>query len=228
MRAIVWAAALMALAGQVCARTLDRSPETAPTEDVAEARQEADRLIAAANAGALFENITDGELAAIRHLRSGLVCIFSPGDPRNLVFVYPARPGGPAAGDDVSCRAGIDDGTFVSVYATRYPQQPTEQQAIDMAVAELGQAWTDVRTLPSEPGIQISVQGSYPNPLVYGFTGSLQDTPMQSYILVHNVGAWTFKGRVSGPPYDANVSVIGSWVYSMGLPGNWAAHRAAR
>jgi hypothetical protein len=66
------------------------------------ARDEGDRLIAAAGAGGVFVNETEpGDDVAIRlrHLPSGLSCTFNPGKPVNALQLFPTAP----RGDDVGC-----------------------------------------------------------------------------------------------------------------------------
>lgn len=211
-----------------CLALLSAGPALA--EDVnpivaAQARGNVDALLAAADATALFENITTDDVGVARHRRSGLVCLFTPDDPRNLVVVYPARPGGPAAGDDVSCRTGIGT-TFVTVYATRYPQQPPAEALQAQAAREVLQVWSDVR--PLEEGYSITTSNNYPAPLTSAFIGSLDGTRLRSFTIVQNIGPWSFKGRASGAETDASVTLTGSGFYSLALPGNWEEHLRER
>jgi len=154
------------------------------------------------------------------------MCLFAPDDPLNLVVVYPSRPGGPAAGDDVSCRTGVGNSTFVTVYATRYPGGRSQDDLMNQAVTEIIGVWTDVS--PLEEQYRVTSPSGHPSPLVYGFVGSMQGSRLRSFILVQNIGEWSFKGRASGPVDDPDVSVIGSWTFDMSLPGNWDARQMAQ
>ena len=181
-------------------------------------RSEVDRLIAAAGAEALFENISTQSMGVARHRASGMVCLFTPGHRLNLIVVYPTVPGGPAAGDDVSCRSGSDL-VFFTVYATRYLVQPSEQERLDHAMADAHGVWTDIAPMDGDVSYQAS--RNYPEPLIAAFTGRLEGHHLRSLTLVQNVGEWSFKGRASGPVNDESVFMAGSGYYSAALPGNW-------
>ncbi|RYG13123.1 MAG: hypothetical protein EON96_12985, partial [Caulobacteraceae bacterium] len=118
MTSHVWKAAL-ALAGAVLvapsiAHTM---PDGAPAAILTAASLEADRLIAATHAPALFENVSSDGLARVRHKASGLVCSFLPGQSSNTLVVYP--PGRLPFGDDVGCNADFGK-VYLTYYATRY------------------------------------------------------------------------------------------------------------
>lgn len=182
-------------------------------------RAEVDQLLAGAGAADLFDNISTDTVGAARHRASGLVCVFAPADPMNSIVVYPARSGGPAAGEDVSCRTGVGEGAFVSVYATRYPDPRTAQSLLDAALGEVAGVWQDVRMM--DGGYVVEEAPNYPPALTAGFTGVLQGRRLQSYILVQTIGDWSFKARATGLLEDDSVSLIGSRVFALALPGNW-------
>lgn len=181
-------------------------------------RSEVDRLIATAGAEALFENISTQEIGVARHRASGMVCLFTPGHRLNLIVVYPVVPGGPAAGDDVSCRSGSEQ-VFFTVYATRYPVQPSDRELLEHAMADARGVWTDIAGVEGEVSYQTS--RNHPEPLVTAFTGRLEGHRLRSLTLVQNIGEWSFKGRASGPVDDESVFMVGSGYYSAALPGNW-------
>lgn len=189
-------------------------------------RGEVDRLLATAGAEALFENISTDRLGVARHRASGLTCTFAPGDRLNLVVVYPVYAGGPSAGEDVSCRTGVGEGAFVTVYASRYRPPLSEQELLDLALSDLEGVWEDVRFM--DDGYLIQPAENHAAALTTGFTGLLQGHRLQSYIMVQNIGGWAFKGRASGLPDDPDVSLIGSRVYSLALPGNWDTRESFR
>jgi hypothetical protein len=205
---------LAASAGTTSPATAQQQSEVAALA----ARSEVDRLLTNANAQELFENISTPTFGVARHRASGLVCLFTTGHPLNLVVVYSDGPGGPAPGDDVSCRSGIGQ-TFFTVYATRYPSQPTEEALLDQAMAEVRGVWTDVESLDQPFSYQTS--RNYPEPQWTAFTGRLDGHHLRSLTLVQNIGEWSFKGRASGPVDDDDVTMRGSGYYSVALPGNW-------
>lgn len=188
-------------------------------------RGEVDRLLESAGAQALFENISIQGVGVARHRASGMVCLFTPGHPLNLVVVYPTVPQGPAVGDDVSCRTGVGTG-FFTVYATRYPIQPSEQELLDHAMQDIAGVWTDLEDLDQAFSYQTST--NYPEPRIAAFTGRLDGHHLRSLTLVQNIGEWSFKGRASGPVNDESIMMAGSGYYSVALPGNWEERRAQR
>lgn len=204
-------------------RSIAPQPDGSPEVAAIQIRDEVDRLIAAAGGEALFENISTTRIGVARHSASGMTCLFTPSDPMNLIVVYPLVPGGPLAGDDVSCRTGLEGGVFATVYATRYRQQPTDQELLDHAMADLNGVWTEVQPLPS--GYSFQHSRNHPDPMTAAFTGNLQGHRLRSFTLVQNIGDWSFKGRASGPVNDEDVSMVGSGYYSIALPGNWDARQ---
>ncbi len=107
------------------------SESARPSDPVAAARAEADRMIAAAHAEAYFANVTQGPSPQVRHLLSGMVCSFEPGQAGNEVHVYQSNA---LPGQDVGCstRFALKDGGLVSVvlYATRYPEKPVLEDGL--------------------------------------------------------------------------------------------------
>jgi len=133
---MVWMALLAGLAAQ--------------NDPAAAARAEADALIVAAGAGGVFENVTTDTVPTLRHMQSGLICHFTPGEATNSVTVYP-EDDWLGHGDNVGCNTR-GQGMDVTVYATRYARQfPASVVAEDAAEAILHRRPTRA-AFPSSPG----------------------------------------------------------------------------
>jgi hypothetical protein len=177
--------------------------DKAPTS---EARAEAARIITAGDAGAYFIDASDGEAPAVRHLRSGLTCVFQPDEPRNKVTIYPS--GGPdpiPAGDDVSCLTHVE-GYTVSLYATRYRQPTSVDEQMGVAVASIRQVFTDVRPYKGT-GADMTVQAAPGEPAVPShktarFIAKLDGRKVYTRASVAQVNDWIVLERVTGPSND--------------------------
>lgn len=126
------------LATQASAQSTALAPTAKATpEQIAAATAEADRLIANAKAQAYFVNATKDGLPRVRHIASGMECVFDPGRAENQIVVYASSA---APGDDVSCQTSTvyADGGWVidTIYASRYPKPLTlDQQMTGMVQA---------------------------------------------------------------------------------------------
>jgi hypothetical protein len=130
-----------AATGRACAQTyVERAPATA--EQVAAARAEADRLIAAGKAEDVFVDESTGVLAQVRHLKSGLVCQFLPGAPKNAVTVYAS--GGVPRGDDVGCGHTVKD-IVLTIFVTRYPPPKTVADVLRESLADIPRNFADLK-----------------------------------------------------------------------------------
>ena len=85
----------------------------------AAATAEANRLLDTANARDVFEDVSEGKLAILRHRQSGLQCTFEPGVDGNDIEVFPMPP----RGDDIGCSRRLM-GFTQTVYASRYAERP--------------------------------------------------------------------------------------------------------
>lgn len=118
------------------------APSAATPAEIAAARAVADQVIARADAGDLFTNVTDGKVAAVRHTKSGMVCTFEALGENDGIVVFPA--GDVPRGDDVACRKEVE-GVSLTHYATRYPEPETAKQGLEMAVDAIRQRFPDAK-----------------------------------------------------------------------------------
>jgi hypothetical protein len=195
-----------------------QEPAPATPEQIAAARAEADAIIARSEAGEFFENATTSETPQARHVRSGMVCSFTAGDPRNTIAMYPVVADGPPRGDDVSCGAWWGP-TYVSSYATRYPQQYSAEQLFAGAVQDIRSAWQNVSAVEGEVR-GATIAGQEP-PLVGVFNAERQGRPMTTVVVLRNIGEWSFKVRASGEPTDPEVTVAATLAFGAMIPGGW-------
>lgn len=188
-----------------------------------QARAHADQLIRQADAGQWFVNVSEGDVPLVRHVPSGMTCVFPSIDQRNAVRLYPTQPDGPKAGDDAGCSAWWDE-TLISMIATRYPQQYGEEVLFASAANDVLGSWDGAEPLPGEYEVAM-VQGQT-EPRVGAFSGSRDGRPATNALVVRNIGEWSFKARGTTFPGDAGTVKLTSVVFAYSLPGGWEAAAA--
>jgi hypothetical protein len=194
----------LALAGLLA--TLLAAPAAGRAQNVAEpaaGSAEAARLIEATGAGELFDNITDGKVAEVRHRRSGLKCSFEPDEPGNRLMVFDAPYAEP--GDDVGCTTLLhtEEPILVTLYATRFRERFPEKAIFDDAVLAIRQRYPDAKLFEG-PVAHVSVEpkrGAPRPPKVR--TARIEATdegqPIYTEVSLATVGEWTFKIRITAP-----------------------------
>lgn len=209
---LVFIAAL--LAAQAAWAQEPEAPATA--EQIRAARDHVRQIIDAAQAGAYFEDITTDATPTVRHLPSGMTCIFTVGDRRDVVRLYPVQPGGPAHGDDASCGTWILN-TFLTTFATRYPGRPSRDEVFRAALADVPRNTPGARLI--EDPLATASSGDRPPPLIGGYRMQLCGYDVQSYVLVEHIGDWSFKARATGPADEETVNLIAGLFFMLSLPG---------
>lgn len=195
----------------------EAGPEAPATaEQILAAKDHANQVIAAAEAGAFFENITTDGMPTVRHRPSGMICTFTAGDRRDGIRFYPAQAGGPAYGDDVSCGTWIAN-IFLSTFATRYPGRPTREEVFGAAMADVPRNTPGARLI--EDPLSAATSGEGRQPLVGGYRMRLQGRDVHSYVLVEQIGEWSFKARATGSADEGGVNLIAALYFMWSLPG---------
>lgn len=210
----------MLLAGQPAAA---QEPTRVSTEQIAAARSEAAAIIERTEAGDFFENVTTTETPQARHTRSGMICSFTPGDPRNTIAILPVVEAGPPKGDDVSCASWWGT-TYVSSFATRYPQQFSADQLFAAAVQDIGRAWQNV--VPMEGEVRGATIAGQEPPLVAVYTAEREGRSRTTVVVLRKIGEWSFKVRATGEPTDPEVTVAATLAFGAMIPGGWEIIRA--
>lgn len=209
----------------VLAVVLAPAVATAQAVTVEEARVHADSLIAEAGVEAWFTNITETDVAQIRHEPSGMICTFPAVDPRNVINLYPSFAGGPRPGDDVGCAAWWED-TFITMVASRYPQGYDQESLMASAIGDVRRSWENIK--PHTEGFQVTTFADQAMPLVYAFTGKRNDRVAENAIVVRNIGEWTFKSRATSWNLDEAVALGATFVFGLSIPGGLEAFMAAQ
>lgn len=169
-------------------------------QDPSATRMAGDRLLSAAQAGDVFENVSDGNAIRLKHPASGMICQFDVAAQRNNIRVYPVRPEVANRGDDVGCGTTPDMG--FTIYATRYQPAASGESAMAQAVEEVEAIWSDVQRLDipapaGAPDVRIAAfRARHPN-----------GQSLSTVILIRQAGPWIFKMRASGPPDQPGVLV---------------------
>lgn len=190
------------------------APPTA--EQIQIAKAHADAVIARSNAGEFFVNATIREIPQVRHVPSGMICTFNVGDPRDSISFYPATPGGPPHGDDASCASWWET-TFVSVFATRYPQGYSAEYLMTAAIADIRRGWQNV--VPLEGSVPVTTLTGQETPLIAAFEADYQGQRRRTMVVLRNIDGWSFKVRATGEADIAQVAKAGTIAFAVAIPG---------
>lgn len=207
---LLFLAALL-IAAPVAAQEPPPSPPQATSEQVTAARAEADRIIAAAEAGDLFVNMTGNAFPTVRHKASGLICHFRGAPEVNRILIFPNSP----RGDDVGCTTR-DPSVWVETtyYATRYSPMPTEQAILDDAMAAIRNRFPSARPFEGE-------LSSATTPTVTPISGALvvESTigTLFTMATVEHLDSWSFKARATGPLEKAGEVNISALMFAIML-----------
>lgn len=187
----------------------------APTaQDIARARALADRLIAEADAAGLFVNTTDGDVARVTHVASGMTCMFEDNEA-SRIHIFDSSAVGLPRGDDVGCISRTLD-IDLTLYATRYRPLPSEQRIMADAVNAIRQRWPDAAGFEGDL-VTISVGNDEP-PLMAAFNVETDGGPSLTMALVSNIGEWGYKARTTGPAEDPMMlSLVSGMLFSSAL-----------
>lgn len=201
--------AALAAAPMAAAQEAPAAPPPASAEEIAAASARADKIIADADAQGIFVNKTEGAVAQVEHIASGMRCLLGD-NPANRIHIFPTAGAGIPRGDDVACitREEATD-IDLTVYATRYPGGMTTDGIMSGAVSGIRQRWPDA--IPYEGEIaQATVEGLTP-PAAAAFKVRFDGQEKLTMAVGAQEGAWSFKVRVTGPYADAmGVSLYGS------------------
>lgn len=205
---------VVALLAAAPAWAQEADPETTP-EAVAAAKAHAEAVLDRSEARPFFVNVTTDDTPTVRHVASGMTCEFIGADDRDTIRFYDPVANGPVRGDDVSCGTWIGR-TYVTLFATRYPQQYSQEQLFEDAVRQLVRAWPSAKA--HEGPLEILTREGQESPLMAVFDVELEGRPSRSLILVRNLGEWSFKARATGPGTDDTVSEFGSMAFALAIP----------
>lgn len=192
--------------------------DTPKPEDVAVARIQADRIIAEAEAEGVFENITEDALPRLKHVQSGMTCIFDPGATRNNVHIFPVSATAPERGQNVSCGTNFG-GAAVTTYASRLMPMPTVEDDMRSTIASVRETWPDAQALEGEfPVTTVDGQPESAFAALKFRHSSGQDAA--SFAMIRHVGEWSFKIRSTGLASDArSLAMISDLIFNQGIPG---------
>lgn len=161
-------------------------------EDGPSAHAEADAIIAAAQAEGVFENVTTEATPALRHMPSGLICHFTPGEPTNSVTIYPSAAN-MVRGDDVACNTRASQ-MNATVYATRFAGRVTADQALEISALAVRARLPDAAAY--EGGFPLLTAPTQDEPPLHAvFTAENDQGPFVTFILIQHQGEWSYKFR---------------------------------
>ena len=211
LRKFIFAVALL-VAAPAWAQDADQTPTR---QEIAAAKAHAEAVLDRSEARPFFVNVTTSDAPTVRHVASGMTCEFTGADDRDTIRFYGPVENGPARGDDVSCGTWIGR-TYVTLFATRYPEQHSQQALFDDAIDQLVRGWPTAE--PFEGPLEILTLEGQQDPLAALFNVDLSGQPSRSLILVRNLGEWSFKVRATGPGTDDTVAEFGSMAFALALP----------
>jgi hypothetical protein len=178
-------------------KDLNVKPSTPPTPaQIAEARAEADTILAAADAGDVFENVSaDGGLA-LKHKMSGVVCIFNHGSPLNKVMIF-HDPRGTSVGCNTS-----QGSHSLSLFIDRVPSPPPALEKVASLIAGQiqrrypdAQRSTNVLTASGKD----AAGNDLPPHIAFVYTRASSHGPMEEREALGYVGEWFLQQRITEP-----------------------------
>jgi hypothetical protein len=176
---------------------IEKTPATA--EQIAAAKAEGDRLIAAGHGEGVFVNETTGVIVQVRHPQSGLVCQFIPGAPRNAVTVYSG--GDVPRGDDVGCGHNLNQ-VVMTTFVTRYPKPKTVAEVLRESMADIPRNMSDLARFTGN-SVNVEAQPAPAIPpkdrTVIRLTATFQGRPVFTRTAAAQCGAWIVAQRVTAP-----------------------------
>ena len=180
----------------LAAGAAETSASTAPSGG---ARAKAEALIAQVSGADLFENVTRGERAQVRHRRSGLVCTFPEDAPGQHLNIYPQPL---PRGEDVGCQLSTGE-HFHTLIATRFPTgAPTLDQALEGSVGLIRRQYPTLREFEG-PSADVTMSRPDLRPAPphrsASFVVPLNGRDHYTRVSVAMVNGWVFKQRYTAP-----------------------------
>ncbi len=173
-------------------------PRAATPEEIAAAKAEAEALLQRTGLGDVFEAIEDGKAPAVRHKGSGLVCALS-GEADGGLHIFP----GSARGEDISCGSRLLN-IAITMYATRYPRQPTAQQVVDNSIEAMK---LHIKKLKPYTGMSLNVSAGadagLPKPVTVRMQGKIDGGDVYTRSSAVVIGDWVIAQRVTSPLADS-------------------------
>lgn len=180
-------------------------PAEPPRQVNEAARQEGEKLIAAAGAPDLFINETRDGAILIRHKPSNFQCLFNPGGPNALMVMADEKP----VGDEIGC-----DGPTMLFQTTYFIEKVGAEDTVDHSYAE---AISNVKgRWPNAMTIKVAEDA---NQEVLAKLAETAPPSKTSWFLAHDDDAWAF-ARVS-------VARVGDWMVTMRAAGPVESQDAA-
>jgi hypothetical protein len=198
VRRFVLSVVALAIAAPAAAQPAKPAPPPTSAE-IAAAKAHADRIIAAAEAGDLFVNVTTGGVAEVRHVKSGLECGFDPEDSKGGVTIF--KNAQVPRGDDVGCDSHLQ-GILVSTFVTRYPTPVTARQVVEQSEGAIRTQFTDIKDWsgPAASLKEDTPPGQLPRApsIVLRLAANFQGQPKFTRSAAATCGPWTIAQRVTG------------------------------
>jgi hypothetical protein len=142
----------------------------------------------------VFEPIAHDDVISVRHIASGMVCLFSSGNTRAELTTFSGQP----RGDDVGCIRDTED-QWTTLYATRYAPPKSAEEALAEAVAGLRHRFSDAQSTPAV--IEMTSEALPPLHVAH-FLTTIEDERWITSALVAQTGDWIFKLRYTARATD--------------------------
>jgi hypothetical protein len=187
----------------------DAAEAPPPAELAAKARARADEIIAAGRASPYVVNITDGAAPKVRHLASGMECLFGlEGEAAVTVGAGPTA----APDESVSCTltSTLASGARVllTLTATRPERIGPLEDLLDQAAASLKRPLSDA-TPASDPFTSINLAagaGEAPVHRALRFQATLEGQPVFARAAVGVARGWVISEQTTAPAQAARAA----------------------
>lgn len=178
-------------------------------------RAHAQEVIAAAHAEGIFVPEENERVSVLRHVSSGMRCLFPIGSSGRAVIV-PSESLGIPRGDDVACEQNVGLG-IVTLYATRYPRRPTLDNAMQGAVAAMLVRYPDARETPLSDIERFPAPEGRTIPESRTAAFMVRDGAQQLFtrISVYVADGWEYKMRFTSEIPRANVMADMMWMATL-------------
>jgi hypothetical protein len=183
----------------VCCFAASALAQESPTPTLEQRQTQAEQLLVTAGAGDVFAIEDHAPAVAVRHTRSGMLCRFGYDRPNQSVSIVPSTSLGVARGDDVACGNTSELGAL-TLYATRYPEPYTLDQALTNAVAAVQAMHPGARPVDPSSLERVTIgDRAPPESRTAAFIVTHQGQQLFTRVSVYVRDGWTYKMRFTAP-----------------------------
>jgi hypothetical protein len=191
-------------------------PAAKPEGATDELQAQAAQIIADADAAVFFVPESAPPAVAARHVASGMLCRLGGSSRPGNIQIISGEAQGIRPGENVSCTSHVGPG-IVTLYATRYPEAPTLEQAFGGAVGALRQAHPTAELIDPST-LQWITLGDRPPPppsATAAFRVNINGQEAFTRVSVYVADGWTYKLRFTSPSPTENYIADIFWIMTL-------------